>query len=146
MKKMLLIVIMILIYSGNAWGEKTEKINPTLENISGVYAECAAYFAIVYNAFLSSGDAGTAAQYAKSQESAVSTAMLLAKQGRTLKMAYEVTKSRIEMYSQQMKKDTKNRNENISILANKYAFSCKEAIENPEKFTIELADKLEKKN
>ena len=82
----------------------------------------------------SSGDTNTASKYIEMQESAVSTPMLFAKQRRTFKMAYEVTKSRIEMYSQQMKKDTKNRNENISILANKYAFSCKEAIENPNIF------------
>ena len=144
MKKMLLIVIIILIYSGNVWGEKTEKIDPTLENISEVYAECAAYFTVVYHTLVSSGDTNTAAKFAKMQEDALLLSTLFAKKGRTPKMATKITGTRIEMYMKQMKEETNNRSENISILINKYMSPCKEAVKNPEKFSIELKDKLDK--
>ncbi len=48
------------------------------------------------------------------------------------------------MYMKQMKEETNNRSENISILMNKYMSPCKEAIENPEKFSKKLLDKLDK--
>ena len=138
----IVIILSVLTNPTFAQGEKTKKIDPTLENISGMYAECAAYFSIAYNALISSGKADdTAAQYATMQESAVSTALFLAAQGRTLEMAHKVTKSRIQMYQQKMKKDIEDSYANISILFNKYTFLCKEALENPEKFIGKLKDK-----
>jgi len=55
----------------------------------------------------------------------------LANEGRSKGMALEVTNARIEMYIEKMKQEVNNRNENISILINKYHFGCQEAMENP---------------
>ena len=138
----IVIILSVLTNPTFAQGEKTKKIDPALENISGMYAECASYFSITYNALISSGKADTAAQnHKKAVEATTSTSLLLAKQGRTLEMAHKVTKSRIQMYQQKMKKDIEDSYANISILFNKYTFLCKEALENPEKFIGKLKDK-----
>ena len=46
---------------------------------------------------------------------------ILAMKGRNTDTTIEVTKARIEIYKKQMKEEAHNRNENISILINKYA-------------------------
>ena len=57
--------------------------------------------------------------------------LLLANEGRSKDVAIEVTNSRIEMYMKKMKQEINNRNENISILINKYHFGCQSLIETP---------------
>jgi hypothetical protein len=65
------------------------------------------------------------------ENTAMSYSLLLANEGRNKDLAVEVTNSRIEMYIKKMKQEANNRNENISILINKYHFGCQEAMENP---------------
>lgn len=57
--------------------------------------------------------------------------VLLANEGRSKDLAVGVTNSRIEMYMKRMKQETDNRNENISILINKYHYGCVSLSENP---------------
>ena len=40
-----------------------------------------------------------------------------------------------------MKQESNNRNENISILMNKYDFKCEEALEDPERYIKQSMDK-----
>ena len=50
-------------------------------------------------------------------------------------MAVEVTNSRIEMNLKKMKREIDNRNENISILINKYHFPCIERMKGLDKLS-----------
>ena len=115
--KLLSFIMFALILSVNHVLAETKKnIDPNLENLSGLYAECAAYYTIVYHAVANAGDKETASSYGQLQEQSINASLLLASQGRDLQTAKDVTMSRIEMYTQQMKKETNGRNENISIL------------------------------
>lgn len=123
--------LMFLVYPLLSLGQEREGIDKTLENISGQYAECAAYYELVYHAMNSSNEKKTATAYRKSEESAMFYSLLLANEGRSKDVAVEVTNSRIEMYMKKMKQEANNRNENISILINKYHFGCQNLMENP---------------
>ena len=125
--------------------EKTKKIDPTLENISGLYAECAAYYTIVYNAMILSNASEAAANYGQSQKAAIKYSLMLASEGRSAEMAAEVTKSGMKMYNKKMKQETGNDIANISILINKYHFQCNEALKDPEKYISLSKEKLRKK-
>jgi len=111
--------------------QETAEIDTTLEDISGQYAECAAYYRLVYHAMISSNEIETANDYRQLEDTAMFYSLLLANEGRSQDLAVEVTDSRIEMYMKLMKRETDNRNENISILINKYHFGCQDAMENP---------------
>lgn len=138
MRKMILILVMIFVFSGNVSSEETKKIDPTLEKISGQYAECAAYYRFVYHAMNSSNEKETANAYRQLEETAMFNSLLLANEGRSKDVAVEVTNSRIEMYMKKMKQEANNRNENISILINKYNFGCQEAMKNPSNHVVEI--------
>jgi len=80
---------------------------------------------------ISSNEPDTANSYRELANTAMFYSLLLAKQGRNKDKAIEVTNSRIEMYMKKMKQEANNRNENISILINKYHFGCLDAMKNP---------------
>ena len=65
-------------------------------------------------------------------------ALALASVGRDQEMAVQVTNSRIEMNMKIMKQEINNRNENISILVNKYLFDCQEALTKPSGRVIDV--------
>lgn len=147
MKRILYFCIIILLINPIfSFSKETKKVNPILDSISGHYAECAAYFTIVYHGMVSSNELAAAANYGQLQEAAINYALQLALEGRTIEMAAEVTKSRMEMYMKKMKEEAGNDNANISILINKYHFRCKEALENPENYIRQSKEKLEKKS
>lgn len=123
--------LMFLVYPLLSLAQEREGIDKNLENISGQYAECAAYYELVYHAMNSSNEKETANTYRKLEESAMFYSLLLANEGRSKDVAVEVTNSRIEMYMKKMKQEANNRNENISILINKYNFGCQDLMENP---------------
>jgi hypothetical protein len=125
-----------------SFGQETNGIDKNLEDLSGQCAECAAYFRLVYHAMISSNEAETAKSYRELEDTVMFFSLLSAKQGRDRDTAIEVTNSRIEMYIQMMKQETNNRNENISILINKYHFRCLEIIENPPDILINLIEKM----
>ena len=123
--------LMFLVYPLLSLAQEREGIDKNLENISGQYAECAAYYELVYHAMNSSNEKKTATAYRKLEESAMFYSLLLANEGRSKDVAIEVTNSRIEMYMKKMKQEANNRNENISILINKYNLGCQDLMENP---------------
>ena len=132
MKRIICISIFILFLNPMfSFGQETKGIDKNLENISGQYAECAAYYTIVYHAMNSSDEKSAANAYSKLQKKAMFYSLLLAAQGRSKELAAQVTNSRIEMYMKKMKQEANNRNENISILINKYHFGCQETLANP---------------
>jgi hypothetical protein len=114
-----------------SFSQENNKISQDLENFSGQYAECAAYYRLVSYAMESSNELKTSETYQKLEGLAGLYSHILASEGRSDEMAFEITKSRIEMYIKNMKKEANNRNENISVLINKYNFECNNLIENP---------------
>lgn len=123
--------VILIVLSTTVVADDNLIINQQYENVSSEYAECAAYYRLVYSATQSSGEAETAQAYRQLEDSAMFYSLLLAGEGRTKDTAVEVTNSRIEMYLKKMKQEADNRNENISVLINKYHFTCQEAMETP---------------
>jgi len=107
-----------------AFAQQVEEIDQEWEDLSGAYAECAAYYRLVFFALESSGETEAAASYREVEDNAMLYALVLASGGRDRDMAVQVTNSRIELSMQQMKDEINNRNENISILINKYNGNC----------------------
>ena len=136
-----IIYISIFIFFLNplcSFSQKTKGNDKNLENISGKYAECAAYYTIVYHALNSSNDKETEKAYGQLQTIAGFYSLLLASEGRSKELAVQVTKSRIEMYMKKMKQEANNDTANISILINKYHFGCHEVLENPSDYVLEI--------
>ncbi|PIS37311.1 MAG: hypothetical protein COT35_06675 [Nitrospirae bacterium CG08_land_8_20_14_0_20_52_24] len=134
-------VFVFMVYPLISFGQEAKEINKPMENISGQYAECAAYYELVYHAMNSSNEKETADAYRQLQEKAMFYSLLLANEGRSKDLAIDVTNSRIEMYMKKMKQEANNRNENISILINKYHFGCQEAMKNPPVQVVEALNK-----
>ena len=137
------IAVAVTFLAGSTIGfsQESQSIDAELENISGQYAECAAYYRFVSYAVDASGEKETASSYRELEDNAMFYSLLLASEGRDQDLAVEVTNSRIEMYLKKMKLEANNRNENISILINKYHFECQELSENP---PTELANAMQR--
>lgn len=116
-------------------------IDPVLDNFAGEYAECAAYYRLIFFAMESSNQPETAQAYRELEDNAMLYSLVLASKGRQQNLAVSVTNSRIEMNMKLMKDSIDNRNENISVLINKYHFNCKELSEStPELVLQALSD------
>ena len=163
------IVIVLFLCPLNGFCENSEDFNKDYnkdyEILSVRYCECTAYYRFVYHALNSSGESKTANSYQELEDEVMLYALILAqpgrdknkaievtssriqmyseqmKQGRDKNKAIEVTSSRIQMYSEQMKQETNNRNENIAILINKYHFGCMELIQNPPETLINALER-----
>ena len=72
-----------------------------IEDLAGLYAECAAYYTIVYHAVNNSGDSDTTAAYSKVMNDSMFYSLLLTSESREQDMAVNVTNSRIQMYIKQ---------------------------------------------
>jgi hypothetical protein len=134
MKSKLLAIIAIAVLSvGLSLGTPAyADIDMTIDEISGEYAECTAYYQLVQDAVVASaGDKETADTYGKLKDSVMFYSLLLANEGRTKDMAVQVTHSRIEIYKKVMLKEIGNRYENFSILINKHNFECQDLVSNP---------------
>ena len=154
MKKWIFIsIITLLIFPCSLFGQDSKKIDKNLENISVQYAECTAYYRLIYHASNSSNEPEIAKGYRELEDKAMFYSLILANEGRSVDMGVEVTNSRIELYMKKMKQEIQNRNENISILINRYHRECQELMENPSsqmvailtRLTKELANEQERK-
>ena len=94
-----------------AFSQKTKKIDKNLDNIAIQYAECAAYYELVYYAMKASDENKTANTYRQLENDAMLYSLLLANEGRSKDLAIEVTNARIDIYKKKMKHETDNRNE-----------------------------------
>ena len=79
------------------------KNDKNLENISWQYAECAAYYGLVFNAMKASNENETANAYSQLENDAIFYSLLLANEGRSKDLAIEVTNARIDIYKKKMK-------------------------------------------
>ncbi|MHB1397420.1 MAG: hypothetical protein ACYDAI_03610, partial [Trichloromonadaceae bacterium] len=119
-------------YSGPHVLKSTHRFCGRTDNISAEYAVCATYFSIVFHAMSSSNRKDIADKYGDLQETAIEYALLLASQGRDPETAGKVTMARMKISNQEMQKEARYNNANISILIEKYQNKCIEAISNPE--------------
>jgi hypothetical protein len=139
MKKTIFILLLILILSPlSSFGQEKRQIDKNLEKISWQYAECAAYYELVFNAMKASNENETVNAYRQLKNDAMFYSLLLGNEGRSKDLAIEVTNARIDIYIKKMKLEADNRNENISILINKYHSGCQELMQNPPTELIEV--------
>ncbi len=118
--------------------EADEISKEVADNVSSEFASCAAYFAIISEAVARPGDKEMSMQYKNIQETAMNYALTSAKTGRTSEMAQKVAVARFGMFLQGMGEDMGKDMSNISILSNKYAFTCKKAMEKPDKLIEDI--------
>ena len=111
-------------------------------NISEEYVTCSAFYIISSEVLKHSGDLETASKYQGYSISAIQSALISSKKGRTQEMAEKVTLSRLDIEVKAMLKDIDNDISNISFLTNKYLDHCKEIMEDPNKMVAEWTDKI----
>jgi hypothetical protein len=75
----------------------------------------------------------------------MAVSLALASVGRTNELAVNVTNSRIEYYKKLMLQEIDYRNENISILINKYNQSSIDLLKSPSKKVLEALDNFSKR-
>ncbi len=136
--------IFLFVFDKSAFSQNSGEVDSRFEDISGQYAECAAYYRLAYYALKNSNDEESAKVYSELDDRSMFYSLLLANEGRDQDMAVEVTHSRIEVNLKKMKKEIGNRNENFSILINNYHFKCENLLENPPDEVMEvLEEKVE---
>ena len=133
---------LFFVFTLQAFCQETQKIDKNLDNIAIQYTECAAYYEVVYYAMKASDENKTANTYRQLENDAMLYSLLLANEGRSKDLAIEVTNARIDIYKKKMKQEADYKNENISILINKYHFECQELMKNP---PTELTEVLKRK-
>jgi len=94
-------------------------------NISHEFVTCAAYYSFASEGFRRSGHLEDALKIDEARKASIGYALIVAKNGRTQKMAEKVTLSRYELEIKSMGKEIENDISNISILINKYGFVAK---------------------
>ncbi len=135
-RKTLCLAYFLLVLSvPSAFTQEAKDFDMNSENKSSDYAECAAYYRLVYFAMNASNEKEIANAYRELEDTAMLYSLLFANKGRDKDMAIKVTNSRIELNLKKMKQEVDNRNENISILTNKYHLPCQERIESLNKLS-----------
>jgi hypothetical protein len=118
------------------------------DNVSTEYVECAAYFAVVQDAFSKSGNAAASAKYNEVSDKAAQFGLMAAQQSRSEEMATKVTLSRFETNLKSMQKTIENNYSNIALLSSKYSDSCVEAMTDStvmiKRWTTKITSKYEK--
>ena len=104
------------------------------DNISAVYAKCAAYFTIVRAGMNNSGYTEMAEAHRKLALDAMKRSLELASSSRTSEMAQRVVEARYSTHREAMLRDIDNDFSNISILLNKYGQECALALSNQSDF------------
>ena len=117
----------------------------TTDDLAVKYADAAAYFLIVHQCMKQSGEkyAEVSKGYEDQFTLCCKVSMRLARQTRDPEMAVKVTLSRVEYSKKEMQKEMGHKNENISILINKYGGSSTELMTNPPKTLIQIYEGLD---
>lgn len=112
----------------------------TTDNLAVRYAEAGAYFLVVHQALKQSGKqyAEVSKKYGDDYDYCCIISMLLASQTRNTDMAGKVTLARVEFSKKEMLKEIDHRNENISILMNKYQDSSFKLVNKPPSIVKQL--------
>lgn len=139
-----LCLISIFFSSSVSWAGDDVK-NIAFNNISQEYVNCASYFSIVAQGLRNSRDEKTAKAYDESSKAALEVALEAAKLIKSPEMAMKVTAARYELSMKEMLLEIGGDTSNISILLNKYAYRCKDALDNPKVIISEWLERAEKK-
>ena len=129
MKKLLGIVVLGLLLSGNAYAN--EKQTYVLNNLQEDFTTCYSYFKIAEEGISrgSNVNKDTIAGLKRSADISLESAYLV---GEQLNMKAEAMTARVKMSFQKMQKEMGSDFINFSIILEKYAYYCKEVIEKPE--------------
>lgn len=142
MRNSKLLIITALCSSIGVAAQELPAIDVQMENLAGDYAECAAYYRLVFFAMETSNETEASKVYRELDDNALLYSLILASNGREQDLAVNVTNSRVEMNMNLMKEEISNRNENISILINKHHFGCKELSENPPELLFQALNEV----
>ena len=132
MKKLLGIVVLVLLLSGNAYSETTEEKRSLYiyNNLSSEYTECQHYYLIASEAVKTNDpDSDVIKNFLQSSKLSSELAFMY---GQEAGMTVEAMLARTKILVNEMLKPLNNNYANISILLNKYGEKCKSMIETPE--------------
>ena len=132
MKKLLVIVVLGLLLSGNAYSETTEEKRSLYiyNNLSSEYTECQHYYLIASEAVKTNDpDSDVIKNFLQSSKLSSELAFMY---GQEAGMTVEAMLARTKILVNEMLKPLNNNYANISILLNKYGEKCKSMIDTPE--------------
>ena len=132
MKKILGIVVLGLLLSGNAYSETTEEKRSLYiyNNLSSEYTECQHYYLIASEAVKTNDpDSDVIKNFLQSSKLSSELAFMY---GQEAGMTVEAMLARTKILVNEMLKPLNNNYANISILLNKYGEKCKSMIDTPE--------------
>ena len=102
-------------------------INPASEDVSSIYAACAAYYNLYSNAEDSSYARASADSYRQLENTAKLYSLLLSAAGASKGQGVDATNAKFARYVEDMKSETGKNEEKLS----NYHFGCQEALDNP---------------
>ena len=132
MKKILGIIVLSLLLSGNAYSETTEEKRSLYiyNNLSSEYTECQHYYLIASEAVKTNDpDSDVIKNFLQSSKLSSELAFMY---GQEAGMTVEAMLARTKILVNEMLKPLNNNYANISILLNKYGEKCKSMIDTPE--------------
>ena len=132
MKKLLGIIVLGLLLSGNAYSETTEEKRSLYiyNNLSSEYTECQHYYLIASEAVKTNDpDSDVIKNFLQSSKLSSELAFMY---GQEAGMTVEAMLARTKILVNEMLKPLNNNYANISILLNKYGEKCKSMIDTPE--------------
>ncbi|MDC0124860.1 hypothetical protein OAP15_05050 [Candidatus Pelagibacter sp.] len=132
MKKILGIIVLSLLLSGNAYSETTEEKRSLYiyNNLSSEYTECQHYYLIASEAVKTNDpDSDVIKNFLQSSKLSSELAFMY---GQEAGMTVKAMLARTKILVNEMLKPLNNNYANISILLNKYGEKCKSMIDTPE--------------
>ena len=132
MKKLLGIIVLSLLLSGNSYAETTEekRSHYIYNNLSLEYTECQHYYLIASEAVKTNDpDSNIIKNFLQSSKLSSELAFMY---GQEAGMTVEAMLARTKILVNEMLKPLNNNYANISILLNEYGEKCKSMIETPE--------------
>lgn len=137
----------LCIYSLSIYAEPTSKAirDEITDNISTEYAECGAYFSVVFGAFEKSGNKEAAEKYKSASDNAMQFALISAQESRSKEMAMKVTLARFQQSIDDMQRMIVHNYSNISLLSSKYSETCIESMANSEELMQKWTEKITSK-
>ena len=142
MKPIFLIGFIVLI-SSTACSQKISEINQDWDTLAISYAECSAYFGLVYSAYIESGEHELSNEFLFLEDDTKFYSQALASNGRDGEQALSLTISRIELFTQQLSNEFNARTEEIPLLTNDYHENCIFLYRNPPEASTEAISEFD---
>ncbi len=130
------ILLFLLLFPAIAFGQTKNGIDPTINDLSIEYTECAAFFSVANHAATQQGDQPLAERLIELQTASIDIATELTYRGRDVEETEKVLRSRIRIFCRDMKKQIGNDLANLSTLVDEHMDSCVEALHHPDVWQI----------